>query len=165
MKCLKKKEVTLHNTYVGKADDNAEMYRDVRITWYTIKNYLLYGSIRTAPEIPQKCSLAASCEKCGEKFWLNMGATNYLTGWPNDGCARRNLLMYRGADKSLAWPGRKQANVSARMAWISFGALPCRKKARWHFASRCCWNRERPWHDSELVSFLVGLKTYQHPGT
>jgi len=25
-------------------------------------------------------------------------------------------------------PGRKQANVSIRMAWISFGALPCRKK-------------------------------------
>jgi len=33
---------------------------------------------------------------------------------------------YRGADKSLARPGRKQANVSVRMAWISFGALPCR---------------------------------------
>jgi hypothetical protein len=31
---------------------------------------------------------------------------------------------YRVADKSLAWPGRKQANVSVRMAWISFGALP-----------------------------------------
>jgi len=37
-------------------------------------------------------------------------------------------FSYRGADKSLARPGRKQANVSIRMAWISFGALPCRKK-------------------------------------
>jgi len=37
-------------------------------------------------------------------------------------------LMYRSADKSLALPGRQQANVSVRMAWISFGALPCRKK-------------------------------------
>jgi len=36
--------------------------------------------------------------------------------------------MYRGADKSLARLGRKQANVSVRMAWISFGALPCREK-------------------------------------
>ena len=35
--------------------------------------------------------------------------------------------IYRDADKSLARPGRKQANVSVRMAWISFGALPCRK--------------------------------------
>ena len=32
-----------------------------------------------------------------------------------------------GADKSLGRPGRK-ANVSVRMAWISFGALPCRKR-------------------------------------
>jgi len=35
---------------------------------------------------------------------------------------------YKGADKSLARPRRKQANVSVRMAWISFSALPCRKK-------------------------------------
>ena len=32
----------------------------------------------------------------------------------------------RGADKSLARPGRTQANVSVRMVCISFGALPCR---------------------------------------
>ena len=74
--------------------------------------------------------------------------------------------MYRGAGKSLARPGRKQANVSVRMAWISFGALPCRKKKKtwWQLASRCCWNRACPWHASELASFLVGLRTYQHPG-
>jgi len=36
-------------------------------------------------------------------------------------------ILYRIADKSLAQPGRKQANVSVRMAWISFGALPCKK--------------------------------------
>ena len=41
---------------------------------------------------------------------------------------RHNVTLYRGADKSLTRPGRKQANVSVRMAWISFGALPCRKK-------------------------------------
>jgi len=35
---------------------------------------------------------------------------------------------YRGADKFLARPGRKQANFSVRMMWISFGALPCRGK-------------------------------------
>ena len=72
--------------------------------------------------------------------------------------------QYTGADKSLARPGRKQATVSVRMAWISFGALPCRKKTWWKLASRCCWNRTRPWHALELVSFLVGLRTYQHPG-
>jgi len=72
---------------------------------------------------------------------------------------------YRGADKSLARTRRKQANVSVRMAWISFGALPCRKKKTWlQLASRCCWNRARPWHASELVTFLIGLRTYQHSG-
>jgi len=35
---------------------------------------------------------------------------------------------YRGADKSLAQSGRKQANVSVKIARISFGPLPCRKK-------------------------------------
>ena len=39
-------------------------------------------------------------------------------------------LLYRGADKSLARPGRQQANVSVKMAWISFGALPRTKKER-----------------------------------
>ena len=34
----------------------------------------------------------------------------------------------------------------------------------WQLASPCCWNRARPWYASELVSFLVGLRTYQHPG-
>ena len=36
-------------------------------------------------------------------------------------------------------------------------------KPWWQLASRCCWNHARPWHASELVSFLVGLRTYQHP--
>ena len=31
--------------------------------------------------------------------------------------------IYRGADKSLARPGRKQVNVSVRMARISFVVL------------------------------------------
>jgi len=70
---------------------------------------------------------------------------------------RHNSHCYRDADKSLARAGRNQANVSVRTAWISFGALHCRQ-----LASRCCWNRACPWHASELVSFLVGLTTYQH---
>jgi hypothetical protein len=42
----------------------------------------------------------------------------------------KSLYVYRGADKSLARPRRKQANVSVRMAWISFGALPWRGKKK-----------------------------------
>jgi len=37
-------------------------------------------------------------------------------------------VIYRCADKSLAQTGRKQDNVSVRMAWISFCALPYRGK-------------------------------------
>jgi len=39
------------------------------------------------------------------------------------------------------------------------------KKAWWQFVSQFCWNRACPWHASELVSLLVGLRTYQHPDT
>ena len=31
--------------------------------------------------------------------------------------------------------------------------------------SRYCWNRAHPWHASELLSFLVGLRTYQNFGS
>ena len=40
-----------------------------------------------------------------------------------------------------------------------------KKKTWWQLTPRCCWDRARPWHTFELVSFLVGLMTYQHPGT
>jgi len=38
--------------------------------------------------------------------------------------------LLQGADKSLARQGMKQANVSVRMAWISFGALSCEGKKK-----------------------------------
>jgi len=44
--------------------------------------------------------------------------------------------LYRGADKSLARPGSEQTNVSVRMAWISFGALPFREKKKHDDSSR-----------------------------
>ena len=70
------------------------------------------------------------------------------------------MIQYRDADKSLARPGRKQTNVSVRMA-----SAPCLagKETWWQAASRC-WNRVRPLHASELVSFLVSIRNYQHPG-
>ena len=72
--------------------------------------------------------------------------------------------LLRGADKSLARPGSKQANVSVRMTLNLLRRLALQKKKTWYLASRCCWNRARPWHAPELVSFVVGLRTYQHPG-
>ena len=58
---------------------------------------------------------------------LRVCSINYIT--PNlTAIADSSSSSSRGADKSLARPGRKQANVSVRMAWISFGALPSRKR-------------------------------------
>ena len=74
-------------------------------------------------------------------------------------------VPYRGADKSLARPGRKKANVSVRMAWISFGALPCRKKKLDSSRLDVVEIARVAWHASELVSFLVGLRTYQQTST
>ena len=76
------------------------------------------------------------------------------------------LILYRIGDKSLARPGRKQANVSVRMAWISFSTLPCRGKKnlmtarvsillKSRLSLTCFW----------ACFFLVGLRTYQHPGS
>jgi len=58
----------------------------------------------------------------GKETWWQLASLCCWTGW------QQSSSFYRGADKSLARPGRKQVNVSVRMAWTSFGALPCRKK-------------------------------------
>jgi len=72
--------------------------------------------------------------------------------------------VYRGADKSLAQPGRKQANVSVRMAWISFGALPCGGGGKLDSSRLDVVEIARVSDMLPSFSFLVGLRTYQHPG-
>ena len=53
--------------------------------------------------------------------------------------------------------------------WREFPSAPClaggKKETLWQLPSQCCWNCARPWHASELVSFLVGLRTYQYKKT
>jgi len=56
---------------------------------------------------------------------------------------------------SLAWPGRKQANVSVRMAWISFGALPC-KENNWMIARVSILLKSRASLTCFRVCFLPG---------
>jgi len=52
--------------------------------------------------------------------------------------------------------------------WREFPSAPCLagKQIWWHLASRCCWNRGRPWHASGLVSYkhsrLHHLKKLSH---
>jgi len=42
---------------------------------------------------------------------------------------------------AVAYNGTCFPNASTRLAWISFGALPCRKKTWLQLPSPCCWNR------------------------
>ena len=92
--------------------------------------------------------------------WTPVFSFPRLYGWE----LRSSGMWYRGANKSFARTRRKQANGFVKMTWISFGALYSRgkKKTWWQLAS-WCWNLARPWHAPELVSFLLGLRTYQHP--
>jgi len=56
---------------------------------------------------------------------------------------------------TVAYAGGCSLNVSARMAWISFGALTYRgKKKLWQLASPSCWNRAR-----RLTCFLSASLT------
>ena len=58
---------------------------------------------------------------------------------------------------TVAYDGACSPNVSVRMAWISFGALPCRKKNWWQPASPCCSNRAR-----HLTCFLLASVTRKY---
>ena len=67
--------------------------------------------------------------------------------------------LYRGAYKSLARTARKQAYVSVRMAWISL--WPCLAGGGNLMTARVSMLLKSR---ASLTCFLVGLKTYQHPG-
>jgi len=91
--------------------------------------------------------------KCTLSYWwlvLNfICAKSYMSSTARHASYDRSFSTYRGADKSLARPGRKQANVSIRVAWISFGVLPCRKKKSSSFKRADCSN-ELTWQRWKL---------------
>jgi len=57
----------------------------------------------------------------------------------------------------VAYNGACSPNVSFRIARISFGALPCRKKTWWQLTSPCCWN-----HAHHLTCFLSASVTRKY---
>jgi len=66
-------------------------------------------------------------------------------GWGASQVEKSPRLNWPTQFLTMAYDGACSPNVSLRMAWISFGALPCRGGGGnwWQFASRCCWNRAR----------------------
>ena len=55
---------------------------------------------------------------------------------------------------TVTYVGAYSSNVSFRIAWISFCALPCKEEVYWQLASRCCWKRAR-----RLTCFLSASVT------
>jgi hypothetical protein len=85
-----------------------------------------------------------------------------------DHTRNRNLfdtVLYRGADKSLARPGRKQATSVSKSSWKmnptrsrkmpSCLAIDLAEIRRSSKISSWIWS---------IISGMVGLRTYQHPG-
>jgi len=72
--------------------------------------------------------------------------------------------FYRGADKSLARPETKQANVSVRMAWISFCALTCVEKKTLMTARVSMLLKSRASLTCFRACFLHGRTKYYYNG-
>ena len=64
------------------------------------------------------------------------------------------LLKWVTQFLTVAYDDVCSPNVSIKMAWIFFGALPCRKKKTWELASPCFWNGAR-----RLTYFLSASAT------
>ena len=76
-------------------------------------------------------------------------------GWGASQVEKSPRLKWTTQFLTAAYDGACSPNVSVRMASISFGALPCRKKkAWWQLAYWCCWNRAR-----RLTCFLSAFVT------
>ena len=91
-------------------------------------------------------SISLSCFHCNEKNNLKRISRNNIVPF----------YLHRCADKSLARPGRKQAYVSVRMVWISFGALPCTKKKNLMIAYVSMMLKSRPSLTFFRACFLPG---------
>ena len=66
------------------------------------------------------------------------------------GCPGRSALQVEKSPRlncatrfmTVVYDGACSPNVSVRMAWVSFGVLPCRgEKTWWQLTNQCCWNR------------------------
>jgi len=103
--------------------------------------------------------------KISSWFWLIISAVVTVLCRPGQGATqveKSPRLNWATQFLTFAYDDACSLNVSFRMAWISFGALPCRKKKKgtwWQLASRCCWNRAR--HLTCFLSVSVTRKDLQ----
>jgi len=85
--------------------------------------------------------------KISSWIWLITSGVVTVLGRPGRGATqveKSPRLNWATQFLTVAYDGACSPNVSVRMAGISFGALPCRKKKTWwQLASRRCWNGAR----------------------
>ena len=89
-------------------------------------------------------------------IWSIISEVIPVLGRPGRGAShmeKRPCLNWATQFLMVAYDGACSPNVSIRVVWISYGALPCRNK-KWQFASPCCWNRAR-----RLTCFLSASVT------
>jgi len=91
-------------------------------------------------------------------IWSTFSGVVTVFGRPGRGASKVEKspsLNWATQFLTVAYDGACSPSVSLRMAWISFGVLPCRKKKPWwQLASRYCWNRAR-----RLTCFLSASVT------
>ena len=99
--------------------------------------------------------------KIGLWIWsITSGVVTVLgrTGRDATQVAKSPRLNWATQFLTVAYDGAFSPNVSFRMAWISFGALPCREEKKLDdLSSRCCWNRAR-----RLACFLSASVTRKY---
>ena len=74
-------------------------------------------------EWPCRNKTCTVLHQVGVFIWLKLMFLSEWREFPSAPCMCS--VYYRGADKSLAWPGRKQSNVSVRIAWIPLAPCMC----------------------------------------
>jgi len=111
----------------------------------------------------RKCVQNFSGKLMGRDLLQGLGEASSTRTSQATSCSRQ---CYRGADNALARPGRKQARKHVRDA-RNFNNIE--KRAVINFFFSCKARRRRKftplWQEYQPVSFLVGLRTYQHPCT
>ena len=112
-------------------------------------------------EMPSRSAIDSAeiwrCSKINSWIWSIFSGVITVLGLTGQGASQVEKsphLSWATQFLTVAYDDACSPNVSVRMAWISFGALPCRKKPWWQLTSPCCWNRTR-----RLTCFLSASVT------
>jgi len=134
----------------------AEGFRMSKSSWMMDPNH--------SREIPSCSSIdlveIQQSSKISAWIWSIISGVVTILGSPGRGASqveKSPCLNWATQFLTVAYDGACSPIVSFKMAWISFFALPCRKKNWWQLTSRWCWNRAR-----RLTCFLSASVTRKY---